>query len=888
MAPLLLILVFGLSQEAPPGEAACDHVLAQADSAYAQLLREARPPEILDRLAAQSRAARLCYDGGPTERTFQLYTWEGHALSLLGRDDEALELAEEFFNRFAGATRHLRDVAFMYRLRGELYWRSGRLGAALRDFTQAVDHAPDSLLTAKASYYRDVGRAYQRLGGFDLARQYYTQAEQALRRALDSRERGTRRTLAAVLLDQVDLTISQGENLEGTGDRLALAEAQAREAAALYRALGEDQYLSYAYLNLADVQKEAGETDEALKSIHEALRLSRRFSDVRPTVGATYRLGLMRLEEGRHEEARHHLFEALALAEGGGLIDYQRLIRSELGALHELQGDLDGAERWYRRAIETTEGYRASLGTTRWAALAFGSWQRPYRALVRVLLAQGRPEAAFLVLGRTRARHLRELRLQAWQLADAGRAPVDSLRRELDRVREQLRTAPAGPDVRALHNRETSLEVQLATAVNLDASPDTLSLEALRDALAQRDQVLLSYFIEDAPAGAVARSHVFVVTADTLVALPLPEASVTHVLDALHAVSPLLTGPNVAPTINAKQFSLAALGRLYDLLYAPAARLVPEDASLVFLPDGPLYTLPFGALVEAPHPAYAYGDAPYLIRKHPVSVELSASLLAEEPPPVAARPLDVAAFGRSRFGGEVVDQFRLPDLPSVQTELGRLGKLFRHAYVALEGEATEAAFSTYLDEAHVLHFASHALVHPSSPLYSSLILAPTSGEGADDGVVHLYELQKHALSTPLVVLSGCNTARGVQHAGEGPESLQYAFRALGAQSALSTLWLADDEATTQLMLHFYRGLRRGLSKDVALQQAQLRYLEGVEASPLASPFFWATPVLYGPADPIPLKAPHRTALWMGFFVVVLVIGGWLLVRQLKRPVEETG
>ena len=889
MASLLFVLAYGLLQSAPLDKGdVCEQRFAEAAAAREQLRREGRTSEDLYLLIAdRSKEALRCYDGAPAKRVMPLYTWETNARRLLGQDEEVRALVNAFFDVFEGTSQDSGSVAFMYRQRGLLHWRSGRFPLAVDDYVEALERTPDSLPIARASSHRMTGRAYRRLRDFDSARSHFAQAEQVLGQAPDS-ALGTRRTLAAVLLDRVDLTLAQLSRLDeqDVPPRLAEAEAQARKAASLYSRLDDRQDLSYAYSNLAAVQEATGQTEEALTSAREALRLGRQASDVRSVVAAMRRIGLIHLRTDRFAEAYRHLLEALELAEDDDIIDYQRLVQDDLGELREEQGDLGEAERWYRRAIETTEYLQASLGTTRWAALAFEEWQEPYRGLVRVLLAQGRPEAAFVALEQTRARRLRDLRWQARELGDSEdtiRTWVDSRRDELGRVREQIRAAPAGTDVQALHDREKQLEAQLAKAVDLDAAPDVLSLDVLRSALAGRDRVLLSYFIEGESAEAAAGSHVFVVTADTLVALPLPGASASRVRDGLRAVSPLLADVNAAPTLNARQFSLAALSSLYDLLYAPAARFVPEGASLVILPDGPLYTLPFGALVEAEHAEHAYRDAPYLLRKHPVSVELSAALLAEPAPHAeTAYPLDVAAFGRSGFDTTDVDQGGVPlqDLPGVQAELASLGGMLRRAYVALEEEATEEALDVHVDGTHVLHLASHALVEPAAPLYSAIVLAPTSGEGASDGIVHLYELERHALSTPLVVLSGCNTARGVQHAGEGPESLQYAFRALGARSVLSTLWLADDEAITELMQRFYRGLRRGLPTDVALQQAQLDYLGRVGDARLANPFFWATPVLYGPAAAIPLEAPRRTGLWIGLIALATVAGVWLY-RRLK-------
>ena len=115
--------------------------------------------------------------------------------------------------------------------------------------------------------------------------------------------------------------------------------------------------------------------------------------------------------------------------------------------------------------------------------------------------------------------------------------------------------------------------------------------------------------------------------------------------------------------------------------------------------------------------------------------------------------------------------------------------------------------------------------------------------------------------------------------------LQYAFRAMGAQSTVSNLWLTADQASSALTENFYRNLRNGFSKDRALRQAKLTYLETHPNK--ASPFFWAPSVLYGSTQPAPLEPTDAdaTSTWLWWLslpaVSALLAGvvGWLLARN---------
>jgi CHAT domain-containing protein len=57
---------------------------------------------------------------------------------------------------------------------------------------------------------------------------------------------------------------------------------------------------------------------------------------------------------------------------------------------------------------------------------------------------------------------------------------------------------------------------------------------------------------------------------------------------------------------------------------------------------------------------------------------------------------------------------------------------------------------------------------------------------------------------------------------------------------LASLWEVGDRSAADLMVRFYAGLRRGLTKDEALRQAQLAALRSG-----AHPFHWAAFELHG-------------------------------------------
>jgi CHAT domain-containing protein len=98
------------------------------------------------------------------------------------------------------------------------------------------------------------------------------------------------------------------------------------------------------------------------------------------------------------------------------------------------------------------------------------------------------------------------------------------------------------------------------------------------------------------------------------------------------------------------------------------------------------------------------------------------------------------------------------------------------------------------------------------------------------------------LRARLVVLSGCDTARGRFGAGEGLIGMTWALFVGGASATLAGQWKVESSSTSDLMLEFYRGLNNGLGKAEALQRAQLSLLH---TEKYAHPFYWAGFVLVG-------------------------------------------
>jgi CHAT domain-containing protein len=273
-----------------------------------------------------------------------------------------------------------------------------------------------------------------------------------------------------------------------------------------------------------------------------------------------------------------------------------------------------------------------------------------------------------------------------------------------------------------------------------------------------------------------------------------------------------------------------AAAALHTSLVRPLESLLPEGSPLVFVPDRSLVQVPFAALFDP-------GRRRYLIEDHPVALAPSATLYL------------AALERRSRLEPAVADAFvvgdpafdqtlnpRLRRLPDADAEASDVANLLPRSDVLRGKNATRRAFLTGAPGHRIVHFAGHALLHPTSPELSRLIFAP---EGEDRGILYARDLASYRLEgTELVVLSACRTLDGAGASRESLVGLTAAFLAAGPPVVVSSLWRVNDQVTRQLMLAFYRSLRGGGDPALALQAAQRQLLDGSDEQ-LRSPSAWA-------------------------------------------------
>ena len=238
--------------------------------------------------------------------------------------------------------------------------------------------------------------------------------------------------------------------------------------------------------------------------------------------------------------------------------------------------------------------------------------------------------------------------------------------------------------------------------------------------------------------------------------------------------------------------------------------------TLVFIPDGPLRTIPMAALHDGHQ---------FLIHRFAVAVTPGIDL-------TDLHPIDRTGVRMLSLGlTESVQGF--PALPHVQAEMEAVKAVYGGTSL-IDAQFRVPAVQTELHEQpySMLHIATHGLVGKDAK--DSFILAYDDKITMDRLSQLIGMLQFRNTSLDLLTLSACETAVGDDRAALGLAGV--AVKA-GARSALASLWLIDDETTAQLVTEFYTQLKDpAISKAVALQRAQLK----ISRDPLHDhPCYWA-------------------------------------------------
>jgi CHAT domain-containing protein len=306
---------------------------------------------------------------------------------------------------------------------------------------------------------------------------------------------------------------------------------------------------------------------------------------------------------------------------------------------------------------------------------------------------------------------------------------------------------------------------------------------------------------------------------------------------------------------------------LYNILFHPLESKIMKankgksPKTLIIIPDGTLFYLPFEMLVTKENDPLEYLVDCYNIAYAPSASVLKLNILyARKSDTYSQDLLALAPFGDNEKAPinivmKATQDLLLSDvlrsrleniqpLPYSAREVQSISRLYHQSTVKIGTDVTESYFSGNAKGNRYLHLSTHGYLDSEHAMYSGLLFS--------DGMLQTYEIFNLDIDAELTVLSACQTGLGELKVGEGLTGLTRAFMYAGSPSVLVSLWSVSDFSTTVFMKRFYRNLNKGMTKAQALRETKIwmkekSYHTDEHGNIIehAHPFYWAPFILVG-------------------------------------------
>lgn len=625
--------------------------------------------------------------------------------------------------------------------------------------------------------------------------------------------------------------------------------------------------------NIGIVYISLGDNDNAIKYFNEAYNKAKIINDTEALGMIFINMGYSYFKLKKYEKARNN-FEFgvdLAIKTKSNQILWEAYFR--LGQCYEKLGNNPQAVSYYKSAIDVIDYVRRNIALDTQKAGFARDKLRVYECLIDLLSRLKATESTgrydkdiFFTIERAKARAF---------LESLGGASVDiqmQIRPEL-RKRENeisnkisaMMTEISGSNI-TQHEREVLLDrlneaeeeyLNLMSQMRVESpeifglvSPRVRGTEEVQRRILDEKTALVEYFLgED-------RSYGLLMTKDTFFLKVLPSRQ--EIESSLKAYLKLLSTPP-----EGKFKGILAAKRISKEYFSFVEEQISDSIQrLIIIPDGIFHCLPFETLVCV-QSDLSHEDS-FLIEKYTISYAPSSSSLfflmdskseLEDQKYLLAVGNPVYPAKSSKRGGKIKSYgetlreiyinlgFDFSPLPFTGKEILGISKYFpkKGTDVYLGAKAKEEIVKDIpLKEYQIIHFACHGLLDEKFPFRSALVLTLDEDE-KEDGFLQVREIHNLRMNANLVVLSACQTGKGILERGEGILGLPRIFFYTGARSVVSTLWRINDRSTAQFMKSFYRHLSKGKGKAEALRLAKIDVIR----SRYSHPFYWAAFILNG-------------------------------------------
>lgn len=666
--------------------------------------------------------------------------------------------------------------------------------------------------------------------------------------------------------------------------------------------------------------------DQALGYYEQDLAVSQKLNDPMAVSAALLGIGMTYENLGKYEAALPPLQKTLDKYKQLDIPFIVWLAQRTLGKVQAGMGRYPEAISYYEQAIDTLESIRAGIGEDRSKTSFVKNKLFVYDELIELLRllherfpSQGYDRKSWEIFERKQGRAFLE-EVGKTGARNFARVPLDLRDKEADlesrltEARSRLAAIPAGAggekgleQIRLLQAQIEELKTarQALKAEIQKRAPEYYALKYPRPAsladlqgAMRGDEMVLAYGVMDRS------TCLWVIGKEKFVFIPLAPGEkewadrvndfrqgLEIVLEAIKAGKPEAAVRRIAQN---SQQNLNESGRrlMESLLPDPVQGYLAGARTLYIIPTGPLYALPFEALITAPPTSEK--PAAYLVDKFAVAYLSSASLLktlrqseasrrengrypllafadpvyqpgpdlsgrklksgsSKKKPPVARSALQPSLRTRSYqaiLGGAFTP---LPDTAAEAKEIKGILQAPESSHplqlqkAASRSNVLRLQRENLLEKYRYVIFSCHGVLpgEVSRINQPGLVLSHPDPHTKTEGYLTMADVLGLKLNADLVTLSACNSGRGRVEKGEGVMGLTRAFMFAGTPAISVTLWSVESNAAKLLATGLYKNLRAGKNKAEALRLSKLELIRGKQGGLYSHPFFWAPMVLFG-------------------------------------------
>ncbi len=491
-----------------------------------------------------------------------------------------------------------------------------------------------------------------------------------------------------------------------------------------------------------------------------------------------------------------------------GMPTWERYL--EIGKVFEEMGDTEHALEAYKSSIELIETIFNDLKIEGYEKEFMEDKIKVYEKIIQLLIKKGEDKKAFEYNERARARAF--LSMLAGNRVDIHHGADSGLIKKLDDLEGEIRVSSDEEKLRELKKEYQEILEKLKLSSPEYASLKTASPLPFEKTgeLIDEDTAILEYFsTED-------NLIVWVITKDNTVTRTIP-LSRKELKNKIEDYLKEISGNMTSEKIKSDGWKVESQS-LYNLLIEDMEKLLKRKSRLVIVPHRYLHYLPFSTLLNS--------DGQYLIEKYEIVYLPSLNVLSYCREKNTMKKDYLVAF---EYGN--LNRHPYSPLPDSIKEVNAIKKLYPHNEIYREQGMVKNVLTSGLNHGDIIHFATHGVLDPHSPVFSKLVMA--------DEDLELHEIFDLKFSAYLITLSSCQTGLGELSEGDELTGFSRAFIYGGTPTVCVSLWNVSDKATADLMEKFYFYLKEH-SKSEALRLAEMDMIKKYR-----HPFLWAPFVLIG-------------------------------------------